>query len=195
MIWATVSSRSCFCWLCTPSPSSAMKNVINLISVLTIWWCPCVKSSLVLFWKGVCYDKSILLAKFCQPLPCFILYSKARLACYSRYVLCSYFAFQSLMMNQFSSVTQSCLTLCDPELQHARVPCHHQLPEFTQTHVHWVGDAIQPSYPLSSPSPALNLSQHQGLFQWVSSLNQVARILEFQLQHQSFQWIFRTDFL
>ena len=76
------------------------------------------------------------------------------------------------------------------------LPVHHQLPESTQTHVHWVGDAIQPSHPLSSPSaPALNLSQHQGLFKWVSSSHQVAKILEFQVQHQSFQWIFRTDFL
>ena len=56
-------------------------------------------------------------------------------------------------------------------------------------HVHWIGDAIQPSHPLSSPSPAFNLSQHQGLFQWVSSSHQVAKVLEFQLQHQSFQWI------
>ena len=76
------------------------------------------------------------------------------------------------------------------------LPVHHRLPESTQTHVHWVGDAIQPSHPLSSPSlPALNLSQHQGLFQWVSSSHQVAKILRFQLQYQSFQWIFRTDFL
>ena len=68
------------------------------------------------------------------------------------------------------------------------LPVHHQLLEFTQTHVHWVSDAIQPSHPLSSPSPpALNLSQHQGLFKWVSSLHQVAKVLEFQLQHQSFQ--------
>ena len=75
-------------------------------------------------------------------------------------------------------------------------PGHQQLPEFTQTHVHRVSDAIQPSHPLSSPSPpAFNLSQHQGLFQWVSSSHQVAKVLEFQLQHQSFQWIFRTDFL
>ena len=75
-------------------------------------------------------------------------------------------------------------------------PVHHQLPEFTQTHVHWVGDAIQPSNPLSSPSPpALNLSQHQGLFKWVSSLHQVAKVLEFQLQHQSFQWTPRTNLL
>ena len=67
--------------------------------------------------------------------------------------------------------------------------------QFAQTHVHWVGDGIQPSHPLSSPSPAFSLSQHQGLFQWVSSSHQVAKALEFQLQHQSFQWIFRTDFL
>ena len=76
------------------------------------------------------------------------------------------------------------------------LPVHHQLLEFTQTHVHWVSDAIQPSHPLSSPSPpAFNLSQHQGLFKWVSSSHQVAKVLEFQLQHQSFQLIFRTDFL
>jgi len=81
-------------------------------------------------------------------------------------------------------------------LQHARPPVHHQLPEFTQTHVHWVGDAIQPSYPLPSPcSPAFNLSQHQGLFKWVCSSHQVAKMLEFQLQHQSFQWTLRTDLL
>ena len=73
-------------------------------------------------------------------------------------------------------------------------PVHHQLPERAQTHVHRVGDAIQPSHPLSSPSPtAFGLSQHQGLFKWVSSLHQVVKVLE--VQHQSFQWIFRTDFL
>ena len=78
-------------------------------------------------------------------------------------------------------------------LQHARLPCHHQLPELAQTHV---SDAIQPFHPLSSPSPpAFNLSQHWGLFQWVSSSHQVTKVLEPQLQHQSFQWIFRTDFL
>ena len=76
------------------------------------------------------------------------------------------------------------------------LPVHHQLPEFTQIHVHWVGDAIQPSHPLSSPSPpTFNLSQHQGLFQGISSSHQVAKVLEFQLQYQFFQWIFRTDFL
>ena len=90
---------------------------------------------------------------------------------------------------QFSSVTQSCPTLCDP-MNHSTpgLPVHHQLPEFTQTHVHRVGDAIQPSHPLSSPSPpAFSLSQHQGLFQRVSSSHQVAKVLEFQLQHQSCQ--------
>ena len=81
-------------------------------------------------------------------------------------------------------------------LKHARRPVHHQLPEFTQTHVHWVSDVIQPSHSLSSPSPpTFNLSQPQDLFKWVSSLHKVAKILEFQLQHQSFQWIFRTDLL
>ena len=89
---------------------------------------------------------------------------------------------------QFSSVTQSCSTLCNPiDCSTPGLPVHHQFPELTQTHVHWVGDAIQPSHPLSSPSPpTFNLSQHQGLFQWVSSSHQVAKVLEFQLQHQSF---------
>ena len=81
-------------------------------------------------------------------------------------------------------------------LQHTRPPCPSPTPRVTQTHVHWFSDAIQPSHPLSSPSPpTFNLSQHRGLFQWVCSLHQVAKVLEFQLQHQSFQWIFRTDFL
>jgi len=81
---------------------------------------------------------------------------------------------------QFSSVAQSCLTLCDPMVcSTPGFPVHHQLPELAQTHVHWVSDAIQPSHPLSSPSPAFNLSQHQGLFQWVSSSPQVAKVLEF----------------
>ena len=76
------------------------------------------------------------------------------------------------------------------------LPVHHQLPEFTQTHVHWVSDAIQPSHPLSSPSPpSPNPSQHQSLFQWVNSSHEVAKVLEFQLQHQSFQRTPRTDLL
>ena len=82
------------------------------------------------------------------------------------------------------------------ESQHTRPPCPSPLPVFTQTHVHWVSDAIQPSHLLWSPSaPAFILSQHQGLFQWISSLHQLVKVLEFQFQHQSFQWIFRTDFL
>ena len=98
---------------------------------------------------------------------------------------------------QFSSVTQSCPTLCDP-MNHSMpgLPVLHQLPEFTQTHAHWVGDAIQPSHPLSSPSPpAPNPSQHQGLLQWVNSSHEVAKVPEFRLQHQSFQWTPRTDLL
>ena len=95
------------------------------------------------------------------------------------------------------SVAQLCPTPCDPmDCSTPGFPALHHLPEFAQTHVYWVGDAIQPSHPLSSPSPlAFNLSQHQGLLQWVSSSHQVAKILELQLQHQSFQWIFRVDFL
>ena len=97
---------------------------------------------------------------------------------------------------QFSSVAQSCPTLCDPmNCSTPGLSVYHQLPEFTQTHVLWVGDAIQPSHPLSSPSLALNLSQHLGRFHWVSSSHQVAKVLEFQLQHQSFQRTPRTDLL
>ena len=73
-------------------------------------------------------------------------------------------------------------------------PVFHYLPESAPTHVHWVSDTIHPSHPLLSPS-AFRLSQHQGLFQWVGSLHQVAKVLELQLQHQSFQWVFRVDFL
>ena len=99
--------------------------------------------------------------------------------------------------NQFSSVAQSCATPCDPT-NHSTpgLPVHHKLPEFAQTHAHRVGDAIQPSHRLLSPSPpAPNPSQHQGLFQWVNSSLEVAKVLEFQLQHQSFQWTPRTDLL
>ena len=98
---------------------------------------------------------------------------------------------------QLSSVAQSCLTPCAPMgCSTPAFPVHRELPEFTQIHVNWVGDAIQSSHPLSSPTPpAFNLSQHQGLFRWVSSSHQVAKVLEFQLQHQSFQWTPRTDLL
>ena len=98
---------------------------------------------------------------------------------------------------QFRWVAQSGPTLCDPmDCSMPGLFVHHQILEFTQTDVHWVSEAIQPSYPLSSSSPpSFNLSQHQGLFKLVSSSHQMAKVLEFQLQCQSFQWIFRTDFL
>ena len=95
---------------------------------------------------------------------------------------------------QFSSVPQSCPTVYEP-INHSTpgLPVHHQIPEFTQTHVHRVGDAIQPSHPLSSPSPPAPIpSQHQGLFQWVNSLHEVAKVLKFQLYIQSFQKTART---
>ena len=103
----------------------------------------------------------------------------------------------SLLFDCCCSVAQSCLTLCDPvDCSTPSFPVLHYLPEIAQSYVHQVRDAIQPSHPLSSPSPpAFNLSQHQGLFQWVGASYQVAKVLEFQLQHQSFQWIFRVDFL
>ena len=103
--------------------------------------------------------------------------------------VCEYINMYSISVSQsVSSVAQSFLNLCDPMNRSTPgLPVHHQLPEFTQTHVHRVSDAIQPSHPLSSPSPlARNPSQHQGIFQLVNSLHEVAKVLEFQLQHQSF---------
>ena len=105
-------------------------------------------------------------------------------------------------LSQFSSVAQSCPTLCDPMNRSTPgLSVRHQLLEFTQAHVHQVSDAIQLSPPLSSPSPpAPNPSQHQSLFQWVNSSHEVAKVLEFQLYHQCFQWnpgliSFRMDWL
>ena len=134
------------------------------------------------------------------------------------YINCSYSLFQESLALQTDSLLSeppgkpiyrlivkysvqfSCPVVSDSlqhhGLQYARLPCHHQLPKLAQTHVYRVSDAIQPSHPLSPPSPpTFNLSQHQGLFQWVSPPHPVANVLEFQLQHQSFQWIFRADFL
>ena len=134
----------------------------------------------------------------------------------SRFKYCLSLAWRILIMTllaciqfssvQFSSVAQSCLTLCDlMDCSTPGLPCPSPTPGvysnslswvIESTHVHWVGDAMQSSHPLLCPSPpAFNLSKHQGLFKWVSSSHQVARVLEFQLQAQSFQWIFRTDFL
>ena len=104
----------------------------------------------------------------------FMFYEKKNLQ-----VTCSF----RVTASQFSSVARLCQTLCDPKnCSTPGLPVHHQLPEFTQTHVHWVGDAIQPSHPLSSPSLAFNLSQLQGLFKWVNSSHEVAKVLECQLQ-------------
>ena len=102
---------------------------------------------------------------------------------------------QQLDMESICSVIQLCLTLCDPmDWSTPGFPVHHQLLDLAQTHVHWVGDAIQPSHPLSSPSPpTFNLSQDLGPFQWVRSLHQVAKVLELQLQHQSFQISLRIN--
>ena len=107
------------------------------------------------------------------------------------------FDYSKLQNHSFSSVAQSCPTLYDPmDCSMPSFAVHHQLLEPAKTHVHWVGDAIQPSHPQSYRSPpAFNPSQHQDLFQWVSSSCQVAKVLEFQLQHQYFQWVFRIDFL
>ena len=108
------------------------------------------------------------------------------------------FCFTLWHIHQFSSVQSSPSVVSDSlrphGLQHARPPCPSPTPRVHPTHVHWVGDAIPPSHPLSSPSPpAFSLSQYQGLFKWVTSSHQVAKLLEFQLQHQSFQWTLKTD--
>ena len=102
---------------------------------------------------------------------------------------------QVIRSDQIRSVAQSCLTLCNPmNCSTPGLPVHHQLSEFTQTQVHRVSDAIQPSHPLSSPSPLdPNPSQHQSLFQWVNSSHEVAKVLEFQLQHHFFQRNPRAD--
>ena len=120
---------------------------------------------------------------------------------YSFYLcLCLSYVLRCVYVGCISSVqfiTQSCLTPWDPmNCSMLDLPVHHKLPEFTQTDAHRVGDVIQPSHPLSSPSPpARNPSQHHGLFQWVNTLHEVAKVLEFQLQHQSFWWTLRTDLL
>ena len=112
-------------------------------------------------------------------------------------MLILYLFLQLFVLIQLSSVTQSCPTLCNP-MNHSRprLPVNHQLPEFTQTHIHRVSDAIQPSHPRSSPSPpAPNPSQHQSLFQSVNTSHKVTKVLEFQPQHHSFHRNPRADLL
>ena len=115
-------------------------------------------------------------------------------------LVCHYFISYNIKYTcriiRFSSVALQCLTLCDHmDCSKPGFPVHHQLPELAQSHIHQVGDATQLSHPLSFPSPIFNLSQHCGLFQWVSSSHQVAKVVKLRLHHQSFQWIFTTDFL
>ena len=126
---------------------------------------PVISNSLPSLWPG-CSVHGILQQEYWRGLP---------------------FASPLYTIVQFSSASQSCPTLCDPlDCSTPGLPVHQKLPKFTQTHVHGIGDAIQLSHSLSlSSPPTLNLSQQQDLFQWVSSLNQVAKVLEFQLQHQS----------
>ena len=122
--------------------------------------------------------------------------SESILRCYS-WVIILNLAQITFSISCCCSVSHPCLTLCNHmDFSTSGFPVLYCLLEFAQTHVHWVSDAIHSSSPLSSPSPpAFNLSQHQGIFQWVSSSHQAAKLLELQLQHQSFQWTFRIDFL
>ena len=141
-------------------------------------WTKCTQMRVEVFWKSFIMDTDFWIS-------------------YNIYMSWNIILFSIFLnhLKMFSSVTQVCPTLCNPMgCSTPGFPVYQQLPELTQTHVHRVGDAIQPSHPLSSPSPPIfNLAHHQGLFKWVSSLHQVAKILE--LQHQSFQRTFRTDFL
>ena len=158
-----------------PCPSPSPRVCPGLCSLY--WWCrPAISSSDC---QSISY--SDILFSFCSwSFPASGTFSMSRLFTSDDR--------NTMLSVQFSSVAQSCPTLCNPmNCSTPGLPAHHQLPEFTQTHVHQVSDAIHPSHLLSSASPpALHLSQHQGLFQWVRSLYPVAKGLEFQLQHQSF---------
>jgi len=166
-----------FCWfklvwlICTLSHSdsinfSPLYLLLSLTLPFVIWFCACISEMLsILSWIRWSYNTLIC--------------SKSQGNNYSQTY--DHRRKTKHLSLQFSAGTQSCLILCDPmDCSTLGLPVHHQLPEFTQTHVHWVGDTIQPSHPLSSPSlPAFNLPQHQGLFQWVGSSHQVARLLSF----------------
>ena len=168
----------------------------NTCSLLSFWWCPFDRCYLLVFSVCVFLEDEWCWASFHVPLGhLYVFFWKMSIQVFclfgnvffvffffffdiELYILFIYFG-----LVQFSSVAQSCSTLCDPmNCSTPGLPVHHQLPEFTQTHVHRVSDAIQPSHPMSSPSPpAPNPSQHQSLFQWVNSSHEVAKVLEFQL--------------
>ena len=170
-----------FFFIFTRSVIQQIKNRLKIMKTLWLQW---NFSMQTLIYKNLrIYSRNYFLLLFCS-------WSNLELKLYTS-------SNEETKVSQLSSVAQSCLTLCDPmDCGNPGLPVHHQLPEFTKTHVHWVCDAIEPSHPLLSPfPPAFNLSQHQGLLQWVCSSHQVAKILVFQLQHQSFQWILRTDLL
>ena len=134
-------------------------------------WPPCPSPT-----PGV-YSNSCPLSQWCHPT---ILSSAVPFSCFQSFPTSGSFPMSQFFAFSSSLVTQSCPTLCNPmNCSTPGLPVHHQLPESIQTHVHWVSDAVQPSHPLSSPSRTLNLSQHQGLFQWVSSSHQVVKVLEF----------------
>ena len=162
MVCATVISWSCFCWLYRTYPSLPAKYKISLISVLTIWWCPYVESSLLLSEQGVCY---VGIWRMTVLTPTYLSTNQSEeypQTDHSLFCFCC-------------SVAQSCPILCSP--MDCSTPCFfvlHHLLELAETHVHWVGNAIQPFHPLLSPSPpAFNLSQQWSLFQWVGFLYQV----------------------
>ena len=148
-----------FLWSCLVGYRKIMRDTPKTIVNLKFWW----QGNLFFRFLG-----------FSKPYSC------------QENFLCKSSSFKMITFQLPNSVQFSRSVVSDSlqphELQHARPPVHHQLPEFTQTHVHWVGDAIQPSHPLLSPSPpAPNPSQHQSLFQWVNSSHEVAKVLEFQL--------------
>ena len=156
------------CYLFSLTPRHSILCIIIVQKFYTKLWLLFLGSTEVRLSTMPCQRKSTLV---CHKSNTYILEEYRVIAC------------GTVLEPQFSSVVQSCPTLCDPMNRSTPgLPVHHQLPEFTQTHVHWVGNAIQPSSPLSSPSPpAPNSSQHQRLFQWVNSSDEVAKVLEFQL--------------
>ena len=214
MIWATVSSWSCFCWLYRASASLIAKSIINLISVLTICWCPCIESSLVLLEEGVCYDQCNLLAKLYWPLPCFIPYSKTKFACFSGISWLPTVAFQSPIMKRTSflgvSSTRSSSVQFSSVQSLSRIwlfatPCiaaHQASLSITISQSSLRLTSIESAMPSShlilgrpllllppiSPSIRIFSSESTLLMRW-------PKYWSFQLQHHSFQRNPRADLL